>query len=61
LSPVEREQLGLPDSQTPPRWGVESTAGVDFVSLPIALGAHAQCGFTNQAWAFVGLHLEVRI
>jgi hypothetical protein len=52
---------GYMNSQTTSRWGVESTAGVDFVWLPIAVGAHAQYGFTNQAWALVGLHLEVRI
>jgi hypothetical protein len=52
---------GYENRQTTSRWGVESTAGVDFVALPIAVGAHAQYGFTNKAWVQVGLHLEVRI
>jgi hypothetical protein len=52
---------GYMNRQTTARWGLESTAGIDFVLLPFAAGFHAQYGFTDQSWRFVGLHLEVRI
>jgi hypothetical protein len=52
---------GYMNQETTTPWGLESTAGIDLVRLPLAAGLHAQFGFTNRSWRFIGLHMEVRI
>jgi len=58
---------GGPDNDTSSRFGLEGTAGFDFVvsrppaRLRFAVGLHGRSGFTNRSWTMAGLHIELRI
>ena len=61
---VIRSGGGYMGTDSSSRFGLEGTAGFDFVAalrVPLAVGVHVRSGFTSESWTMAGLHLELRI